>query len=73
MCKEQRKRSRNNNKRRIRSRSRNRSKRRSSILSFGLDKMCARSKEQGTGIGERPGAGAGTRAKAVGGFDQDTE
>ena len=41
------------------------------ILSFGIDKTCARSKEQRTGTGKGAGAGAGarTRVRAGGGFD----
>ena len=37
------------------------------ILSFGLNKTCARSKEQGAGKGAE--AGAGTEAGAGAGFD----
>ena len=41
------------------------------ILSFGLDKTCARSKEKEAGTGTREGAGAGTEARpgARAGFD----
>ena len=41
------------------------------ILSFGLDKICARSKETEAGTGRRKGAGAGTEvgARAGAGFD----
>ena len=43
------------------------------ILSFGIDKTCARRKEQRTGTGKGAGVGAGagarTRVRAGGGFD----
>ena len=41
------------------------------ILSFGLDKICARSKKTEAGTGTRKGAGAGTEAgaRAGAGFD----
>ena len=39
------------------------------ILSFGLDKTCARSNEKEASTGTREGAGAGTGARAVAGVD----
>ena len=41
------------------------------ILSFGLDKICARSKEREAGTGRRKGTGVGKEAgaRAGAGFD----